>query len=424
MREIGCASTLLAHPPLKSKGATWNRLLKSGLISFKMSIRIRMKQKKLKFAYLNINRFNPALSDGVSASSLELLQFLRGQGHEAHILTYCTHEPFKQNIFYRVVQQYAPELQGKKLKSFSYAMDNIAVYEELLPFNQTELFQNQKYILKSMIQKITETGINYLITVEDDFLSLLPGSALGIPGAHFFHSAAYLSSYQHDPFLLKFLKKRNLFAVSGFMRAKIKKELGFDTDLWYPLFDLEKYRINKSGDQSNRLGYYSAGKHKGDDIVNRLISAIPDWKFAVIGQYYTHGFAKIPKNLECWGDNPDFKSFYDSIDLLLVPSLIEEGFPRVILEAAANGIPVVANSLGGIPEALGDSGILVELGTTELERPDIDKLTAIYRESIERIGADKGFYRELRQKALKRARAYEGKQAELSKKNLEKMLGG
>jgi glycosyltransferase involved in cell wall biosynthesis len=353
-----------------------------------------------------------------------LLQFLRGQGHEAHILTYCTHEPFKQNIFYRAVQQHDPELQGKKLKSFSYVMDNIAVYEELLPFDQTELFQNQNHILKSMNKKISETEIDYLITVEDDILSLLPGSVLGIPGAHFFHSATYLSSYHHDPFMLKFLKKRNLFAVSSFMQAKIKKELGLDTDLWYPLFDLEKYRTKKSCVPNNRVGYYSAGKHKGDDIVNRLISAIPDWKFTVIGQYYTHGFVKIPKNLECWGDNPDFKSFYDSIDLLLVPSLIEEGFPRVILEAAANGIPVVANSLGGIPEALGESGILVEVEAAELERHDIDKLAAIYRESIERIGTDMGFLQELQQKAVKRARAYEGKQAELSKKNLKKMLGG
>jgi glycosyltransferase involved in cell wall biosynthesis len=424
MREIGFAFYLLAHPPLKSKGAAWNRLLKSALISFKMSIRIRMKQKKLKFAYLNINRFNPALCDGVSASTLELLQFLTGQGHEAHILTYCTHEPYKQINFNHTISQHEPELLGKGLKSFSYMMDNIVIYEELLPFNQPELFENQNYILKAMNQKITEKEINFLITVEDDVISLLPGSVLGIPGAHFFHSAAYLSSYQHIPFFLKYLKKRNLFAVSGFLQAKIKKELGLDTGLWNPLFDLEKYRIKKSCNQSNQLGYYSAGKHKGDDIFNQLVLDISSSNFTVIGQFYTHSFGRLPDNLTLQGDNPDFKRFYDTIGVLLVPSLIEEGFPRVILEAAANGIPVVANSLGGIPEALGDSGILVELGAAELGRPDINKLTAIYRESIEHISTDKGFYRELQQKAVNRAKTYESKQAELSIKNLKEMLGG
>ena len=382
-----------------------------------------MKQKKLKIAYLNINRFNPALCDGVSASSLELLQFLKSQGHEAVILTYCTHEPFKQNIFYRTVQQHAPELNGKKLKSFSFMMDSIPVYEEILPFNQTELFENQNYILQSMNRKIKETEINYLITVDDDFLSLLPGTILGIPGAHFFHSPAYLSSYQYNPFFLKFLKKRNLFAVSDFLRAKIKKELGLDADLWYPLFDLEKYRLKKSCNTYTHLGYYSAGRHKGDDIVNRLVVDIPDRDFTVIGQYYTHGFNKIPGNLHLWGDNTDFKRFYDSIGLLLVPSLAEEGFPRVILEGAVNGIPALANSLGGIPEALGDSGILVKIDVAELDHPDIGKLAAVYREFIERIAADTSFYMELQQKAFNRARAYAGKQAELSMKNLEENVG-
>jgi glycosyltransferase involved in cell wall biosynthesis len=303
-------------------------------------------------------------------------------------------------------------------------MDNIAVHEELLPFDQAELFENQKFILKSMIQKIAAAEINYLITVEDDFLALLPGSILAIPGAHFFHSPAYLSAYQHNPFFLKLLKKRNLFAVSGFMRTKIKKELGLAADLWYPIFDLGKYRMKKKLNQKNNIGYYSAGKHKGDDIVNQLVLAIPDWNFNVIGQYYTHSFDRIPKNLHLWGDNPDFKQFYKSIKLLLAPSLIEEGFSRVILEAAVNGIPAIANSLGGIPEALGDSGVLVKIGAAELKRPDIGRLAASYRKAIEHLAADKGFYQGLQQKAFNRAQAYEGKQAELSMNNLKKMLAG
>ncbi|MCX6558075.1 MAG: glycosyltransferase [Candidatus Aminicenantes bacterium] len=383
-----------------------------------------MKQTKLKIAYLNINRFNPVLCDGVSASTLELLQFLASQGHGAVILTYCTHEPFKQKIFYRAVQQHAPELRGKTLKSFSYLMGDIPIYEELLPLNQTELFENQKYILKSMNQKILESEINFLITVEDDILSLLPGMILSIPGAHFFHSPAYLSSFQRSPFFLKFLKKRKLFAVSAFMRAKIKKELGLNPDIWHPLFDLGKYRLKNKRNQKKQAGYYSAGRHKGDEIFNRLVLDLPDWNFSVIGKHYTHRFDKIPKNLQLWGENPDCKRFYDSIGLLLVPSLSEEGFPRVILEAAANGIPAVANSLGGIPEALGDSGIRVELGSTELEHPEIDKLVAAYREAIQNLDADGDFYRKLQQRAFKRARAYESSQAELSMKNLKKMFAG
>ncbi len=344
-------------------------------------------------------------------------------GHEAVIFNYSTNEPYKKNYFIQTACQHNLELKDNNQKTYSYAINNILIYEELLPFNQSDLLANQKYIFESMNRKISENQINYLITVEDDLLSLLPGLVLGIPGAHFFHSPAYLSSYQQSPFFLKLLKKRHIFAVSLFLQAKIKKELGLDSDLWHPIFDLEKYRQKKRCSHNNNAGYYSAGWHKGDDIVNRLIIEIPDWNFTVIGQCFNHNFKKIPKNLKIWGENSDFKRFYNTIGLLLVPSLTEEGFPRVILEAAANGIPAVANSMGGIPEALGDSGILVKLNTTELEHLDIKKLTASYRESIESINADKRLYRELKQKAIKRARSYEAKQAELSIQNLNRMFG-
>jgi len=381
-----------------------------------------MKQSMRNIAFININRFNPILCDGVSVSSLELLEFLMHKGHQAEILTFCTQEPAKQYFFQKALRQHAPELRDKNVKSFSYKLCNIPAYEELLPFDQTELFANQDHIIQLMIRKIKEKEINYLITVEDDLISLLPGILLGIPGAHFFHSPTYLHAYQHAPFFSKFLKNVKLFAVSGYLQAKIKNELGLDSDIWHPLFDLGRYRLKKNGSRNSHLGYYSAGRHKGDAIVNQLALDIPNREFLVIGRFYTHGFAAIPGNLHWLGDNPDYKRFYNSIRLLLVPSLTEEGFPRVILEAAVNGIPTLANSVGGIPEALGNSGLLVEVGPAELEHLEIGKLVAIYRKCIERIIANKNIYMELKHNAIKRARVYEDNQRESSMKNLENML--
>jgi glycosyltransferase involved in cell wall biosynthesis len=385
---------------------------------------IHMRQRKFKIAYLNINRFNPFLCDGVSVSTLELLQFLNNQGHEAAIFTYLTSEPYKQNIFNWAIRQFAPQLKGKDLKSFSYMTDSILINQELLPFHQSELPENKNFILETMIQKLTKAEITHLITVEDDFLSLLAGAILGIPGSHFFHSPAYLSSYRESPFFSKVLKKRNLFAGSRFLQRKIKKEIGLAADLWYPLIDLGKYKLKIKWIPQKTAGYYSAGRHKGDEIINRLVADLPDWSFTVIGRHYSHRFEHVPKNLHLWGDNPDFKRFYESIGILLVPSIEDEGFSRVILEAAANGIPAIANSLGGIPEALGDSGILVDTGASVSEHPDIDEIVAVYRRSILRINSDLLFYRGLHQKAFNRARAYEKKEAALSMKNMKKMFAG
>lgn len=50
---------------------------------------------------------------------------------------------------------------------------------------------------------------------------------------------------------------------------------------------------------------------------------------------------------------------YRSTAILLAPSQCPEAFSRVVLEACANGIPVLASKVGGVPEAMGESGVLL-----------------------------------------------------------------
>lgn len=60
-------------------------------------------------------------------------------------------------------------------------------------------------------------------------------------------------------------------------------------------------------------------------------------------------------------ENRKLSIYYNAADITVVPSLYEEGFGRVILEALSCGTPVIASNRGGIPEALDDSvGVLIE----------------------------------------------------------------
>lgn len=52
------------------------------------------------------------------------------------------------------------------------------------------------------------------------------------------------------------------------------------------------------------------------------------------------------------------REYLNQIDILLLPS-VNEGFPCVAIEAQACGIPVIGSANGGIPEAIGPSGICV-----------------------------------------------------------------
>ena len=68
-------------------------------------------------------------------------------------------------------------------------------------------------------------------------------------------------------------------------------------------------------------------------------------------------------------ENKELSRYYNAADLVVVPSIYEEGFGRVILEALSCGTPVIASNKGGIPEALDPSvGILLEPKVDEIQR--------------------------------------------------------
>lgn len=111
---------------------------------------------------------------------------------------------------------------------------------------------------------------------------------------------------------------------------------------------------------------------KGIDFLLDVLSAIDpekihlriagiSYKDSAFSNKIIHKIEKMP-NVEHI-ENSNMVEFYDSIDLLCVPSEWLETGPFVVYEAFARKVPVIANNIGGLAEIIKDhqDGILVNM---------------------------------------------------------------
>lgn len=88
-----------------------------------------------------------------------------------------------------------------------------------------------------------------------------------------------------------------------------------------------------------------------------------------------HGVAD---RVQFLGHRPDIAGVLSAADLVVLPSLSGEAFPRVVIEAMALGKPVVATDVGGTREAIdeGVTGYIVPPGDSGALAERIERLAA------------------------------------------------
>ena len=135
-------------------------------------------------------------------------------------------------------------------------------------------------------------------------------------------------------------------------------------------------RQSWSGLDAARIGVLGRiAPEKGQLTFIEAARLLPDCRFVICGaplfgdrsaaQYFDRvreSATGLPVEFLGWRD--DVGSVLSALDLLVVPSSPAEATTRVILEAYAAGVPVVASASGGIPEIVrdGETGFLVPPG--------------------------------------------------------------
>lgn len=103
------------------------------------------------------------------------------------------------------------------------------------------------------------------------------------------------------------------------------------------------------------------------EVARRILPLYPESKFLIAGEEDTNHPDSVPaewvneqKNVQFLGRLPDVVPLLTRADLLLFPSY-REGVPRVVLEAAATGLPTIGFDVPGVREVIVDrqTGYLV-----------------------------------------------------------------
>ena len=109
------------------------------------------------------------------------------------------------------------------------------------------------------------------------------------------------------------------------------------------------------------------GPHLFVEAAMRIKAVAPQTHFLMIGDGAMKEAllqkARGMPHLHILGYREDISACLAALDILLIPSL-NDGFNLVAVEAMASSKPIVATSVGGLPEVIGDGGILVRSGDT------------------------------------------------------------
>ena len=116
------------------------------------------------------------------------------------------------------------------------------------------------------------------------------------------------------------------------------------------------------------IGRFSA--EKGLNVLIEAARSAAQWEWIIAGDgplqtVVAHAAARYPHiTWKGWVENT--LDFFDTIDVLVQPSF-KEGLPYTVLDAMAQGVPVVSTPVGGLPELVGgvDTSLLFPPGDAQ-----------------------------------------------------------
>jgi glycosyltransferase involved in cell wall biosynthesis len=322
----------------------------------------------MRILFITANPFLPQLHGGMQSSAHELCRTLQHRGHQVAVLGGFMRDDL---LGYRCRLQ-------KKILRRSVSRDAVLgypVWRSYSPWNDVEYVAKKEspdLIVVMAVESVRmalaaqQTRIPILMQLQDVEFQALGGRfedlGNGVP----------------------------CIANSHFTAENYRDAFGVNPKVIFPFISPAKYKTKTTREN---VTFINPHPLKGRDIALEIARQCPDIPFTFVEswqlcaddrRYLVEKLALLP-NVTHRPPQNDMRNVYAKCKMLLVPSVWREGFGRVVTEAQLSGIPVIASHRGGLPEAVGLGGILL----------DPDGPVGEWVNAVRKIWRDNAYYSEL-----------------------------
>lgn len=159
----------------------------------------------------------------------------------------------------------------------------------------------------------------------------------------------------------------NIVANSEYIATWAEQKFGRRPPVVYPCIEAKAFQRPR---KPTFVTFINPIEAKGLELALSIAREMPTIPFLFVESWPLSSAARrqlrerlrVLDNVEFWRRRRNVNEVYDVTRLLIVPSLWQEAFGRVIVEAQAHGIPVVGRAVGGIPEAVRNGGLILDTG--------------------------------------------------------------
>ena len=172
-----------------------------------------------------------------------------------------------------------------------------------------------------------------------------------------------------------------IFCVSEFIKKKFLEGINKNFQKVHVLYNGVERRLKRFPKKKKEVLFVGRlvpekGVDLYVDVIENIANKFLDWQFDLIGSFRLGddknegSFAsKVFKKFKNISNQTRFHGFKNqdfvqekmkSASIIVIPSIWEEPYGLVAAEAMSNGIAIIASDIGGIPEIVKESGILIE----------------------------------------------------------------